>query len=150
MVDCCSHCNRQAVAKSGSRVWVAASEDNATVYVALFNLQEQPQTVSATFEELAIAWKHVAVSDVWRNESIGPPVTRGVISATVGRHGAQLLAVRALKHDDDDGADAGDDGDGEHDDARVAAKTGRSHIRFAAPLFGDGMILQRDAAAKIW
>ena len=94
-IDCCSHSNRQVVASSGVRVWTAASGDNATVYVALFNLQQVTQTVTATFEQLDITWKGLSLYDVWTNKSVPAP-GGSAIAATLGGHSTRLLAVRAL------------------------------------------------------
>ena len=102
-LSCCSHGNRQAAVAHGTRIWRASSDDNSTIYVALFNVVgdvSTPSDVSVTLAELeipcswtggALAVRGVLMMSNATVKSLKPGATS--LSLSVNRHGTRLVAV---------------------------------------------------------
>ena len=80
----------QPVSRAGGRiVWTARSKTGA-VYLALFNVGDEPLTVSASWTDLGITGPRT-VRDLWKREDTGR--AEGVVERLVPSHGAVLLKL---------------------------------------------------------
>ncbi|MDP3177770.1 MAG: glycoside hydrolase family 27 protein, partial [Spirochaetaceae bacterium] len=72
-----------------ARAW-ASDGPGGSIYVALFNLGEEPREVGATWEELALAGPRMA-RDLWKRSDLGP--VEGCVAAFLPPHGSALLRL---------------------------------------------------------
>jgi len=81
--------NRPVSRQAGKIVWTARSKNGAD-YVALFNVGNEPLTVSASWTDLGITGPR-AVRDLWKREDAGP--AEGLVERQLPPHGAALLKL---------------------------------------------------------
>jgi alpha-galactosidase len=81
--------NRPISRQAGRIVWAARSRSGAD-YVALFNVGDEPLTVSVSWTDLGITGPRT-VRDLWKREDAGR--AEGVVERPVPPHGAALLKL---------------------------------------------------------
>jgi len=81
--------NRPVSRQAGRIVWAARSRSGAD-YVALFNVGDEPVTVSASWTDLGITGPRT-VRDLWKREDAGR--AEGSVERPVPPHGAALLKL---------------------------------------------------------
>jgi hypothetical protein len=81
--------NRPVSREGGRIVWTARNQSGA-VYVALFNVGDEPSTVSAAWTDLGLTGPRT-VRDLWKREDAGR--AEGSVERRVPPHGAALLKL---------------------------------------------------------
>ena len=81
---------KQLYKKDNKMVWYSKAKGGNAIYVALFNLSDQPQQVDVDLASLNLL-KDVTVRDLWKRQNIGP--CKNNYRQTVNPHGAALLKL---------------------------------------------------------
>jgi hypothetical protein len=81
---------RQLYNTGGKMVWFSHVSGSKDIYVALFNLNDEPGNVELSFESLGLKGK-VVVRDLWKRQDIG--TFKGNYHQQVNKHGAALLKL---------------------------------------------------------
>ncbi len=82
--------NHPVIEKSDSVVWMASAPQHAGDYVAIFNLSDQPQTLSYSWRDLDLQFGKFPVRDLWKRTELG---RIDHIEATLPPHGAGLYLI---------------------------------------------------------
>jgi len=82
--------HRQLFRENGLVVWTSDAPDGKSKYLALFNLNDQPQEIEVSWKQLDLK-NRCAVRDLWAREDLGTMKTG--ITSSVNPHGAQLFKV---------------------------------------------------------
>jgi alpha-galactosidase len=90
-VDQHSMNNRVAVTTDSTVVWTARPDQGEDWYVAVFNLEDAPQTLHFAWKDLGIAAGSHAVKDLWAGKDLP---AMDAISGTVMAHGCLLYRVK--------------------------------------------------------
>ncbi len=90
-VDQKSKENRVAVSRESAVVWTARPEDGDGWYVAVFNLEDAPQTLHFSWPELGIAAGSHGIRDLWGSRDLP---AADAIAGTVMPHGCLLYRVK--------------------------------------------------------
>jgi hypothetical protein len=69
-VDQFSENNRPVIQKDDAVVWMAAAAEHHGDYIAIFNLSDQPQTLTYTWDDLGIGYGKCAIRDLWAREEL--------------------------------------------------------------------------------
>ena len=85
--------NRQLFRRDDCVAWTAEGTDGS-VFLALFNLNTAPKTVTASLSELGLHGRWL-VRDLWRRRDL--ETTSTGIGLEVAAHGARLLQLKAQK-----------------------------------------------------
>ena len=83
---------RQLYQKDGKAIWYSHAQGSKDMYVALFNLGEQPQDIDFTFASIGMIGK-IAVRDLWKKQDMG--IFKQSYHQQVNKHGAVLLKLVA-------------------------------------------------------
>ena len=83
---------RQLYQKDGKAIWYSHAQGSKDMYVALFNLGEQPLDIDFTFASIGMIGK-IAVRDLWKKQDVG--VFKQSYHQQVNKHGAVLLKLVA-------------------------------------------------------
>ena len=83
---------RQLFEKDGKTIWYSHAQGGKDMYVALFNLGEQPQDIDFTFASIGMIGK-IAVRDLWKKQDVG--IFKQSYHQQVNKHGAVLLKLVA-------------------------------------------------------
>ena len=83
---------RQLFEKDGKTIWYSHAQGSKDMYVALFNLGEQPQDIDFTFASIGMIGK-IAVRDLWKKQDMG--IFKQSYHQQVNKHGAVLLKLVA-------------------------------------------------------
>lgn len=83
---------RQLFEKDGKTIWYSHAQGSKDMYVALFNLGEQPQDIDFTFASVGMIGK-IAVRDLWKKQDMG--IFKQSYHQQVNKHGAVLLKLVA-------------------------------------------------------
>lgn len=67
-VDQYSESNHPLVQKPDTVVWMASAPEHHGDYIAIFNLSDQPQTLTYTWQDLGIIYGKCPVRDLWQRE----------------------------------------------------------------------------------
>jgi hypothetical protein len=70
-VDQSSENNHVLVDKPDTAVWMASAPEHHGDYIAIFNLSDQPQTLTYTWQDLGITYGKCQVRDLWQREEVG-------------------------------------------------------------------------------
>jgi len=81
---------RQLYQKDGKAIWYSHAQGSKDMYVALFNLGEQPQDIDFTFASIGMIGK-IAVRDLWKKQDMG--IFKQSYHQQVNKHGAVLLKL---------------------------------------------------------
>lgn len=84
---------RQLYKTDKAMVWYSHVPDSNAIYVALFNLDEQAQTVSIDLSTLGIKGK-VTVRDLWKKQNTG--TYKKAYTQLINKHGAALLKLSSI------------------------------------------------------
>ncbi len=90
-VDQFSQDNHPVVQTPEKAVWMAEAPEHGGDYIALFNLSDKPQTVTATWEQLGIVYGKCQVRDLWRRKEIGYD---NQVSAALAPHASALFQAQ--------------------------------------------------------
>lgn len=71
-------------------VWFSESADGKYKYVALFNLNDEPKTVSLTFNQIKLS-SNCFVRDLWAKKDIG--LFKEKLEQLIQPHSAVLLSI---------------------------------------------------------
>ncbi|RCW76752.1 glycoside hydrolase family 27 protein [Saliterribacillus persicus] len=86
---------RQVYRENDRVVWSALGDDS-TIYVALFNLSDHAQKVTASFEQLCFeVEQEVEIRDLWKKEDLKPIVDE--VSAVLEPHACKLFKLTSEK-----------------------------------------------------
>jgi len=83
---------RQLFEKDGKTIWYSHAQGSKDMYVALFNLGEQPLDIDFTFASIGMIGK-IAVRDLWKKQDMG--IFKQSYHQQVNKHGAVLLKLVA-------------------------------------------------------
>lgn len=83
---------RQLYQKDGKAIWYSHAQGSKDMYVALFNLGEQPLDIDFTFASIGMIGK-IAVRDLWKKQDMG--IFKQSYHQQVNKHGAVLLKLVA-------------------------------------------------------
>lgn len=89
-VDQHSSDNRAVINTSTTAVWIARPETGKGSYVALFNLQDTPQTLSYSWKDLGLPAAKYDIRDLWQRKNLA---SVSKLSANLGPHASALLRV---------------------------------------------------------
>ena len=81
---------RQLYQKDGKAIWYSHAQGSKDMYVALFNLGEQPLDIDFTFASIGMIGK-IAVRDLWKKQDVG--IFKQSYHQQVNKHGAVLLKL---------------------------------------------------------
>jgi hypothetical protein len=81
---------RQLYNADGKMVWFSHVSGSKDLYVALFNLNDEPDTVDLSFASLGLKGK-VTIRDLWKKQDIG--LFKGSCHQQINKHGAALLRL---------------------------------------------------------
>jgi len=68
-------------------VWVSTPESGNGIYVALFNLENAPQSLHYSWKQLGLARDTYNLRDLWEHEDLGP---REFVDVTLATHGSAI------------------------------------------------------------
>ncbi|WP_347304462.1 glycoside hydrolase family 27 protein [Croceibacterium sp. TMG7-5b_MA50] len=85
-----SHDNRPHFLKDGLRVWTARSADGVHAWLAVFNLDKEPQDLSVALTDVGLSAAKSA-TDIWASTAL--PIAEGRLGKRVEPHGALLLRL---------------------------------------------------------
>jgi len=83
---------RQLYQKDGKAIWYSHAQGSKDMYVALFNLGEQPQDIDFTFASIGMIGK-ITIRDLWKKQDVG--IFKQSYHQQVNKHGAVLLKLVA-------------------------------------------------------
>ena len=83
---------RQLYQKDGKAIWYSHAQGSKDMYVALFNLGEQPQDIDFTFASIGMIGK-ITIRDLWKKQDVG--IFKQNYHQQVNKHGAVLLKLVA-------------------------------------------------------
>ena len=86
--------NRQVFKNKNYAIWIAKVPETGEHYIALFNLQDKPATVTFNMELESLRGKYMA-RDLWKRENIG--TIEGKLSAKLGAHDAAIFKLTEMK-----------------------------------------------------
>ena len=75
---------------SSKAIWISHVLNSKQINIALFNLEEQPQTISFSFKDIG-SFKKAAIRDLWKRKSLGS--YKNNFQQLVDAHDALLLRV---------------------------------------------------------
>jgi len=81
----------QALARDGFVVWLSKPDSGGGWYLAAFNTQPSPRTLTVSWQALALAAAHYDVRDLWQHRDRG---TAGTLSVRLDAHGAALYRLQ--------------------------------------------------------
>jgi alpha-galactosidase len=81
---------RQLYEKDGKMIWYSHAQGGKDVYVAMFNLSEQPVDIDFSFASVGLIGK-ITVRDLWKKQDVG--AFRKDYHQQVNKHGAVLLKL---------------------------------------------------------
>ncbi len=84
-------CGARQVYRDNDRVVWSSFGDEQTVYVALFNIADQQQTIEVTINDLGITNNQVELRDVWEQQDVGT-ITES-ITYDLAPHASKLLKI---------------------------------------------------------
>lgn len=90
-VDQFSQNNHPVVQTADTAVWMAEAPEHGGDYIALFNLSDKPQTVTATWDQLGIVYGKCEVRDLWARQEIGYNTE---VSANLAPHASALFQAQ--------------------------------------------------------
>jgi hypothetical protein len=90
-VDQTSQNNHPVLQTANTVVWMADAPQHQGNYIALFNLSDQPRTVTATWQQLGIIYGKCPVRDLWKRQEIG---YNNQVSATLAPHASALFLAQ--------------------------------------------------------
>ena len=86
--------NRQVFINAKYAVWIATDPGSGDRYLALFNLQDVPATVSFKLETETLRGRY-RLRDLWAGQDAG--IARDCVSAKLGAHGAALYRLTEIE-----------------------------------------------------
>ena len=86
--------NRQVFKNKSYAIWTATVPETGERYIALFNLQDKPATVTFNMELESLRGKYQA-RDLWKKQNIG--IVEGKLSAQLGAHDATVFKLTKVK-----------------------------------------------------
>ncbi|MDB5088190.1 MAG: Alpha galactosidase [Mucilaginibacter sp.] len=81
---------RQLYQKDGKMIWYSHANGSKDVYVAMFNLSEQPVDIDFSFASVGLIGK-ITVRDLWKKQDVG--AFRQSYHQQVNKHGAALFKL---------------------------------------------------------
>jgi alpha-galactosidase len=90
-VDQRSKENRLVVTTDATVVWTARPTDGDGWYVAVFNLEDAPQTLHYAWKDLGIPDGSHAVRDLWADKDLP---AADAVAGTIAAHGCLLYRVK--------------------------------------------------------
>lgn len=82
--------NHPLVSNEQKAVWLAKSASGDATYVAIFNLQTSPQTITYAWKDLGMAAGKYRLRDLWERKDLGPAGSLGV---SLPPHGCVLYTL---------------------------------------------------------
>ena len=89
-----SHSNRQVYRDNDLVAWTAVGEDGS-VYLAHFNLTEQPADITTKLSQLNLSGSYM-VRDLWARKDL-KTVSTEVVTSNVPAHGAVLMKLTKVE-----------------------------------------------------
>lgn len=86
--------NRQVFKNKSYAIWTATVPETGERYIALFNLQDKPATVTFNMELESLRGKY-QTRDLWKKQNIG--IVEGKLSAQLGAHDATVFKLTKVK-----------------------------------------------------
>lgn len=86
--DCCP---KQISLDNSQSIWIAKNEIKKASYIALFNLSDEPNTISVALEELNITNNKLKFVELWTNEQIN--ICSNKISCKLPAHGCAIYQI---------------------------------------------------------
>jgi hypothetical protein len=90
-VDQYSENNRQVIRDEDSVVWMASAPEHKGDYIAIFNISNEPKTMTYSWRQLGITYGACPVRDLWQRKEIG---TRKGITVTLAPHASALYLAQ--------------------------------------------------------
>ncbi len=75
---------------STKAIWISHVLNSKQINIALFNLEEQPQTISFSFKDIG-SFKKAGIRDLWKRKNLG--VFKKNFQQMINAHDALLLRV---------------------------------------------------------
>ncbi|MBB6107361.1 glycoside hydrolase family 27 protein [Mucilaginibacter lappiensis] len=85
---------RQLYKKDGAMVWYSHVQNSNDVYVAMFNIGDDPRSVAVDFSSLGLKGK-VKVRDLWKKQTLGQYKTN--YQQNINAHGTALFRLSSIK-----------------------------------------------------
>jgi hypothetical protein len=89
-VDQYSENGHPVIQKEDTVVWMASAPEHGGDYVAIFNLSDQPQSLSYSWPDLGLQLGHFPVRDLWQREELG---RLDHIEANLPPHASKLFEI---------------------------------------------------------
>jgi hypothetical protein len=90
-VDQFSQNNHPVIQSPKTVVWMAEAPEHGGDYIALFNLSDKPQIVTATWQQLGIVYGKCPVRDLWQRKELGYNTQ---VSAMLAPHASALFLAQ--------------------------------------------------------
>jgi alpha-galactosidase len=87
-VDQESENNRPVIQTKDTIVWMASPPEHHGEYVAIFNVSDQPETLTYTWQDLGITYGKCPVRDLWKRDELG---INNQISVTLAPHASAIF-----------------------------------------------------------
>jgi hypothetical protein len=84
---------RQLYKKDGAMAWYSHVQGSQDIYVALFNIGDNPKSVAVDFTSIGLKGK-VTVRDLWKKQNIGTYKTK--YQQNINTHGAALFRLSPI------------------------------------------------------
>ena len=89
-VDQHSRHNRAAISTKKAAVWFARPETGDDYYLALFNLEDAPQTLAYSWKDLGLNGAKYELRDLWERKNLAPAAS---VSVTLAPHASVLYRI---------------------------------------------------------
>ncbi len=90
-VDQYSSDNHQVLRNESQAIWTAKGSENGVTYLAVFNMEDKPQTIDFKFSLVPGLEGSFNVRDLWKHENIAAAAAH--FSSLIGPHGARFLKL---------------------------------------------------------
>ncbi len=90
-VDQHSTDNHQVFRNEDEAIWMAEGTKAGVIYLAMFNLEDKPQTIEFNFDSVPGMKGSYKVRNLLTNKNLG--ISKSLIKASIGPHGAELLKL---------------------------------------------------------
>jgi len=84
---------RELYKKNGTIVWYSQIAGSKDIYIALFNLDDQPKIISVNFASVGLTGEAI-VRDLWKKQNAGKYKIE--YSQSINKHGAALIRLSPL------------------------------------------------------
>ena len=85
-----SSANHQSYDRGGMIAWIADLPDSGGHYLAVFNLNDEPQSIDLAWAELGLQDRRLNLRDLWQHADLGP---QEHLALTLNAHACELYRV---------------------------------------------------------